>query len=123
MAETPNRRAGRIFIKVDGVQQDAKGSFTYNLGRDKREPMVGADQVHGFKETPQVAMIEGKITDRSDFDLAAFLDLTDTTVTLEVSNGKTIVLRNAWYAGDGNVETEEAEIEVLFHGLSAEETT
>ncbi len=28
----PNRRAGKIFFKVDGAQHDAKGSFTYNLG-------------------------------------------------------------------------------------------
>ena len=34
------------------------------------------------------------------------------TVTLELIHGKTIVLANAWYAGEGTVTTEEAEIAV-----------
>ena len=52
---TNNRRAGRIYFKVDGTQYDAKGKFSYNLGLDKREAIVGADGVHGYKSTPQVA--------------------------------------------------------------------
>ncbi len=120
---TSNRRAGKIFFKTDGVLQDAKGAFTYNLGSDKREGIVGSDSVHGFKETPQIPFIEGEITDRSDLDLAAFQRIEDSTITLELANGKTIVMRNAWYAADGDVSTEEANIQVRFEGLSAEEQT
>lgn len=116
-----NRRAGTIFFKVNGTQHDAKGSFTYNLGAPKREAIIGADAIHGFKETPQPAHIEGEITDRGDLDVDALLRLDDQTVTLELANGKTILLRNAWYAADGNIGTEEANIQVRFEGLSAEE--
>ena len=63
MANNPNRRAGILFFKVDGAH-DAKGGFTYNLGGAKREAIVGSDAVHGYKETPRVAFIEGEITDR-----------------------------------------------------------
>jgi len=42
-------------------------------------------------------------------------------VTLQVANGKTIVLRNAWFAGEGTVQTEEGNIAVRFEGLSATE--
>jgi len=116
-----NLVAGLLELKVNGEIQNAKGSFTYNLGRVKREAIVGADRVHGFKAMPQVPYIEGEITDRADLDLAAFLDIDNATVTLTLANGKVIVLKEAWYAGDGNVETEEANIGIRFEGMSAEE--
>lgn len=112
MADSNNRRAGRIFIKVDGAMQDAKGSFSYNLGHPKREAIIGADRVHGYKETVQTAYIEGAITDRKDLDLEALAKQDGVTVTLELNNGKTIVLSDAWYAGEGTATTEEAEIAV-----------
>lgn len=112
MAGTNNRRAGRIYLKIDGEMHDAKGSFSYNLGQDKRDAIPGADGIHGYKETPQVPFIEGAITDRGDLDLEAMCRQDGVTVTLELVNGKTIVLANAWFAGEGTVTTEEAEIAV-----------
>ena len=111
---TKNRRAGRIFFKVNGAPYDAKGSYSYNLGQDKNEAIIGSDGVHGFKSTPQVAFIEGVITDSRDVDLAALAQLEDETVTLELANGKTVVLPEAWYAGEGTGSTEEGEIPVRF---------
>lgn len=115
------RRAGILYFKVDGTIYDAKGNFTYNLGAPKREAVVGSDAVHGFKETPQVAFIEGELTDSANLNLEQLVKLDDVTATLELSNGKVIVLRNAWYAGDGNVQTEEANIQLRLEGKSAEE--
>lgn len=117
------RRGGTLFVKVDGVQYDAKGNFTYNLGAPKRDGIVGPDRVHGYKELPQIPMIEGEITDSSDLNLEAFLNISDSTVTLELANGKVFVLRNAWYAGEGNVQTEEGNVQVKFEGESAEEVS
>lgn len=115
------RRGGTLSLTVNGVRQDAKGSFSYNLGKPKREAIIGADGVHGYKELPQAPMIEGEITDRGDLDLAAFVETTDATVTLQLANGKTVVLRNAWFAGEGTVQTEEGNIACRFEGLSASE--
>ena len=105
-----NRRAGRISFKVDGTLYEAKGSFSYNLGLDVREAIIGADGVHGYKETPQVSYIEGAVTDREDLDLEALVGADECTVTLELNNGKIITLSRAWFAGDGTASTEEAEI-------------
>lgn len=116
-----SRRSGFLFVKVNGVTYDAKGDYTYNLGQPKREAIVGPDRVHGYKELPQVPFIEGEITDSSNIDVSAFLNIKDATVTLELANGKVISLSNAWYAGDGNIQTEEANIQVRFEGLRAEE--
>lgn len=119
MAE--QRRAGLIQLQVNGEIQDAKGSFSYNLGRPKREALVGSDAVHGYKEMPQVAFIEGAITDRGTLDVAAIATGRDVTVTLSLANGKMIVLRDAWFAGEATASTEEAEIPVRWEGANAEE--
>ncbi len=116
-----NRRAGVLYVKVNGVQYDAKGEFTYNPGPPKRKAIVGPDQVHGFSELPQVPFIEGAITDASDLDVKAFQNIDDATVTLNLANGKTFVLREAWYCADGDVTTEEAEIQLRFEGKDGEE--
>lgn len=115
------RRGGIIQIQANGVLYDAKGAFTYNLGRPKREAIVGADSIHDYKETPKVPFIEGEVTDRSALDVSALQDQTDVTVTLSLANGKVIVLRDAWFAADGDVSTEEGNIQVRWEGKSARE--
>ena len=115
------RIGGKIFVKANGQQYRAKGSWTYNLGADKREGVVGSDAVHGYKETPQIPFIEGSITDSKDLSMEALLATKDATITLELANGKIISLSDAWFAGDGNVSTEEGELEARFEGLNAEE--
>ena len=115
------RRAGTLFFRVNGETLDAKGSFSYNLGRPKRETIVGSDITHGYKEMPQEAFIEGEITDKGSLDLNQLVTMSDVTVTLELANGKVIVLRDAWFSGEGTVNTDEANIAVKFSGISAEE--
>lgn len=115
------RRGGIIFLKVNGTMHSAKGSFTYNLGLPKRDAIVGADAVHGYKEVPQVAFIEGEITDNPNLDLEKLIKTENATVTLELAVGKVIVLREAWYASEGTGNTEEGNIGVRFEGISGEE--
>lgn len=115
------RLAGTIYLKVDGVQYPAKGSFTYNLGQPKRDGIVGADGVHGYSEVPQLPFIEGEITDMPDASLKDLLNKVDGTVTLELANGKVISLQEAWFASEGNVSTEAANIAVRFEGMRADE--
>lgn len=116
-----NRIGGLIALKVNGDIHFAKGAFTYNIGKPKREGVVGADVVHGYKETPQIPFIEGEITDRNELSLEDLLTLDDATITLELANGKVITLSEAWYAGEGTGNTEEGNIACRFEGMSAEE--
>lgn len=116
------RRGGIIQVQIDGEIQDAKGVFSYNLGAPKRETIVGADGVHGYKETPQPGFIEGAITDRGNLDLEALVNITDATITLTLANDKTITMGPAWFSGDGTVTTDEGEIQVRFEGKNAKET-
>lgn len=115
------RKGGIIQVQINGEIFDARGNWTYNLGKPAREAIVGADGVHGYKESPQVAFIEGEITDRGSLDLAALTAIDEATVTLSLANGKVIVLRDAWFAGDGTGNTEEGNIAARFEGAGAEE--
>lgn len=116
-----NRVGGLIALKIDGDLQKAKGAFTYNLGAPKRDAVIGADVVHGYKEAVQVPFIEGEITDHRGMSLEALLATDEATITMELANGKVIMLREAWYAGEGTGNTEEGNIAVRFEGISAEE--
>ncbi len=116
------RVGGTCHVLVDGVQQSAKGEFTYNLGAPKREPVIGEDGVHGYSEQHQVSRIEGEITDNESLDLEGLVNMNGVTVTLELANGKTITQPNSWYAGDGDVRTREGNVQFLFHGAGATET-
>lgn len=116
-----NRIGGIISLKINGDMYFAKGNFTYNLGKPKKEGVVGSDRVHGYKEVPQVPFIEGEITDRNELNLEDVVTLDDATVTLELANGKVIMLREAWYAGEGTGNTEEGNIALRIEGMSAEE--
>lgn len=109
-----HRRGGAISLDLDGELQEAKGNFSYNLGHPKREEIIGADGVHGYKETPQAAYIEGEVTDRGDLNVAALVTAENKTVTLSLGNGKAIVLREAWFSAEGQVQTEEGNIQIKF---------
>ena len=116
-----SRIAGVAFLKVDGVQRKVIGNFNYNLGVPKKTMLTGHDGVHGHSEMPQVPYIEGEIRDESDLSVEELRKIEDATITLELANGKTVVLRNAIEASDGTVGTENANVQVRWEGLEAEE--
>src|SRR5689334_5551010 len=110
-------RGGTIQLTIDGEVYDAKGDFEYHPGVPKRDDVVGADKVHGYKESPVAPYIQGKVTDRGSLDLKKLLSFKNATVALELYNGKVMVQRNAWYSGSGAVSTGEAEIDFKSTGL------
>jgi hypothetical protein len=117
-----NRRAGVMNLQVNGEVFDAVGSFTVNYGQPKREELVGPDRVHGYKELPQSPSCSGEIRDSKDVRLIdALLNATNATVTIKFANGKTFMMEEAYYCGDGNLETEEGKIQFEMKGMSAEE--
>jgi hypothetical protein len=117
------RRGGLDALHIDGILQDARGNFTYGLGKPMRESIVGAERVHGYSQKPTVAFIEGEITDRGDLDLAAMQAVDGIPVTLTLGNGKVVILSQAWFAGEGVGNTEEGNIAVRFEGKFAEEVS
>lgn len=115
------RVGGKIFLKANGIQFDAKGQFEYNLGADRKEMVIGHDGPHGHKAVPQEAYISGEITDNGTLDLKNdLLNLENATINLELYNGKIISCTQATYTGEGTVQTEEGNIAVRFSGIVEE---
>src|SRR5688572_25766742 len=96
-----SRIGGTLFVAYNGTRLAVRGNWSVGFGRPKREAVVGMDQVHGYKETPQAGFIEGEASALPDLDVPALLDLRDVTITAELANGKVAVLREAWQAGEG----------------------
>lgn len=116
-----NRVGGKLFVAINGVGYRGKGNWVYGVGADLRETVVGTSGVDGYTENPQAPYAEGEITDRGDIDLKQLANATDVTVTLELANGKTFVLREAWAVGPFEANSEDGHITVRFEGLSGEE--
>ncbi|MEW5422655.1 phage tail tube protein [Amorphus sp. 3PC139-8] len=116
-----NLLSGTLYIKVDGTQYLAKGSFTVNVTPTQREGVAGLDGTHGFKETPKVPYIEGTFTTQPGFSIDTLHDHDDVTVTVELANNTAYMLRSAWFAGDGEINADDAEITGRFEGMSGEQ--
>ena len=120
--DNTNRRSGTIFIKKDGTILELAGDWTYNLGGAKRTTKKGPAKRYGFKEETQDCWLEGEILDSSGLDVIAdLLEVGNSTITLELANGKTVVFREAWWAADGDIGTAEANIQARFEAIEAEE--
>lgn len=116
------RIGGTLFVAVNGVRISVKGNWEVGLGRPKREGVPGMDTIHGYTEKQQVPFFAGDATAGQRLDLPALLDVRDATITAELANGKVAVLRDAWHAGDGVLNTEEGNVPLRFEGLSCEYT-
>lgn len=109
-----NRVAGFIYLRIDGVQRNAYGNFTYHLGTPTREEARGESGIDGYTEQLNGGMIEGEIRDQRDLDLDALRRLDGVTITLELANGKVISLPDAWECSDGTQQTRDGNVKVKF---------
>lgn len=115
------RVGGILFLRINGELLQVKSQVTYDLGRPKRDAVLGPSDVHGYTEKAKVPYMECTITDSPDLSSEDLQNLDDGTVVLEVPNGKIITLREAWYAGEGTQTTDEGEISCRWEGISADE--
>ena len=114
------RRGGLITLQINGEVNDAKGDFTANLGKPQRTSIVGTDVVHGYTEAPQPGFIEGAVTDRVGLDLEELVTGDELTISMLMANGKMFTLHDAYYVGEGTVNTSEGEIGVRWEGRGEE---
>jgi hypothetical protein len=114
--------AGFFQIKVNGVLMDGMGDFEIEYGPPKRTSMFNsAGQFVGYKEEAQPRAIAGKVTDSKRLKLKDLFAATNATCTYHKTNEKVVVLRNAFYAGDGKESTADAGIDFRMEGEGIEE--
>jgi hypothetical protein len=112
-----NRIAGVASVTIDGKSHSIAGSGTYVLSSASREPLIGQDGYHGYKEMPAVGKISWQGRDSGAVSIGTLGNAVDATVVLSLANGKTIIGRNMTRTGDPlTVNTEDATFEVEFTG-------
>lgn len=123
MATTPNLLAGTAYVTIDGKSYSLVGELAYRPSQSNNETLVGMDGVHGFKGTPAAGMIKGKFRDSGSIQVQTLAQATDVTVVAELANGKTIVGRNMWRAGEPvEVETEDATFTIQWESADVRES-
>lgn len=115
--------AGTLYFRIAGVTYSPQGDFTVGVGGVMRESIVGVDRaVHGYRETTEASFIEGTLTDSSGLSLSQLQAITDTTLQLELINGKVYTLQNAWCA-KANEWKSDGTVAVRFEAKRCDERT
>jgi hypothetical protein len=115
------RIAGIAFLKVDGAIYPLRGNFTVSPSALERAGIAGQDFVHGYSEAPRVPFIEGDVSLVPELSTDSIEAITNATVTAELANGKTYVLREAWCRSALELNTREGQTRVRFEGVSCDE--
>lgn len=110
------RIAGTCYIKIDGAQLEIKGAMEAPVSEKKREGVVSATGVVGYKETVQPPVLKVTAIATRDFPLETLATNVDMTVTAEFANGKVYTLSGAWLSNDATVKADEGECELEFTG-------
>ena len=113
---------GRYSIYCDGVIYYGNGVFKYGAGFMKREAVMHSSGFAGFKETPMTAYISGELIDNENLELADIAGMKNSTITLDLANGKQVVLRGAYSTNDNGLEVDtDGKITIKFEGKTLEE--
>lgn len=113
--------AGTAYIKVDAAMLPLRGNLTVSLSAVERQGIAGQDGVHGFSELPRVQYIECDVTTKQEISLEALDGITNATVTAELINGNTYVLREAWTRGPLEINAREGQFRIRFEGSGGDE--
>ncbi len=116
------RIGGKYFIAVDSIAYYGEGVFEYSAGYDKNEEVMGSHGLAGYKSTPVAPYISGTIIDDGSFPISALAKIKNSTITLDLANGKQVVLRGAVSANDDGFKgNTDGKFSVKFFGDSLEE--
>lgn len=118
-----NLIAGIASAKIDGVTRQLEGSAKYSPSVVKRESLLGQDGYHGVKETPVAPYISMSLRDAGDMSVADFNAIRNSTIVLELANGKIVTGRNMASVDVQEVDTEDAKFEIKFEGPEVSEQT
>jgi hypothetical protein len=118
-----NLIAGIAHASIDGVTRQLEGSAKYSPSTVKRESLLGPDGYHGVKEMPVAPYISMSLRDAGDMSVADFNAIRNSTIVLELANGKIVTGRNMASVDVQEVDTEDAKFEIKFEGPEVTEQT
>lgn len=118
---TANFIAGIAYLYIDGAPYNVVGDAAYSVSSVTRETKVGIDGVHGFSETPRPGYISATLRDSGSLTVASLSQMTNSTVVLQLANGKSVMARNAWTVEAQEVKAAEATLDVRWESIQVTE--
>lgn len=115
------RIAGVAFWAVDGTRLAVRGNLTVSPSATEKTGIAGQDYVHGYSETPLVPYIQGDVSLQPGTRIADVDAITNSTITVELADGRVFTLKNAWRAGRSEVNSKDGQFQVRFEGTSCTE--
>lgn len=117
------QRLGKAFIKADSSLFETLPGAKIDIGGVTRNPVVGANSVHGYAEQVKEATVECEISLGPDTRLAEIAAMSDVTIKFECDTGQVYVVRNAWLVEPPVLtEGEGGKVPLKFAGPPADET-
>lgn len=101
-------------VTVNGRRLLARAGVKYRIGGDARETVEGVDTIHGFKVAQKSWMASFDASTLKETDLVWLKEQSDATVLLELRNGRSVQLSEAWQVGDLEVDAVEGQVSVTF---------
>lgn len=115
------RIAGVAFLKIDGNQYPLRGNLTVSPSPFERAMIAGQDYVHGYSELPRVPYIEGDFSTLQGLSVENIAAIIDSTVTAELANETTFVLRQACCRAALEINAREGQFRARFEGVQCDE--
>lgn len=115
------RIAGTAYLKVNGALYPLRGNFTISPSALERAMLAGQDYIHGFSELPRVPFISGDVSLVRELSMDDVENIVDATVTAELANDKTYVLREACCTSALELNARDGQVRVTFQGVSCDE--
>lgn len=110
------RIAGTMYLKIDGEQLEVSGGFECPGMEFKREAVLSATGVAGYKETVVKPYIKGTCLFVAGFPLNTLRTNTEMTATVEFANGKVYTLSSAFVENELPVKADDGTVELELAG-------
>ena len=105
--------SGICNILINGKKIFIKDDVEYNVQPVMTEAQDIANATVTM-EKHQMVFVEGETVDRVGFDVTEFTSTKNSTVTLELGNGKAYAFFNCDYTGETNMQQKEATLKFKF---------
>jgi hypothetical protein len=107
---------GNASLYINGTIYSSDGEFSANILTFKREAVVTAEGDVCYTEEPVPSTISGNLFLTDNLNPETVKNMVDGTVQIVLRTGKTVMLTQAFYSGDGAVDVKAGTMAVEFTG-------
>ena len=117
---TRGKKAGTLWVKVNGRQISAQGSMTCPFYTKPRTTQLDTNgKAVNYTEEPIAPYISGTFytTGLTDDDIREISESDTLTVTAAFKDGASYTVSDGWLAGESEINLDEATVPLRFEGM------